>query len=79
MFINKFSLSLFIENLLDFTKGQELMKNLIKLFKENVNLKNHFKNLVNPNCSCTKSLELIVSNFFFLLFLKNEIFSEIRR
>jgi IS1 family transposase len=37
------------------------MKNLIKLFKENVNLKNHFKNLVNPSCSCTKSLELIVS------------------
>ena len=43
------------------SKGQEIIKNLIKLFKENINLKNHFKNLVNPNCSCTKSLELIVS------------------
>ncbi len=52
-----------LENLMDVSKGQELMKNLIKLFKENINLKNHFKNLVNPSCSCNKSLELIVSDY----------------
>lgn len=52
---------LLLELLLDIPKGQELMKNLMKLLKENVNLKNHFKSLVSPNCSCNKSLELIVS------------------
>ena len=50
-------------NLLDQSKGQELMKALLKLFKENVNLRNYFKSLTNPSCSCEKSFELIVSEF----------------
>lgn len=51
-------------SLLDQSKGQELMKALLKLFKENLNLKNYFKSLTNPSCSCAKSFELIVSEIF---------------
>jgi hypothetical protein len=36
------------------------MKALLKLFRENLNLKAHFKNLVDPTCSSSKAIELIV-------------------
>jgi hypothetical protein len=48
-------------NLLDLNKGQEFLKALIQQFKENLNLKTHFSNFINPNCSCQKSFELAVS------------------
>jgi sister-chromatid-cohesion protein PDS5 len=46
-------------HLFEVNKAQELMKALVKLFKDNLNLKSYFKSLVNPNCSCAKAMELI--------------------
>jgi hypothetical protein len=46
-------------HLLEVSKGQDMMKALLKQFKENVNLKNYFKSLVNSNCTCAKAIELI--------------------
>ena len=59
--------ALITQNLLDASKGNEFMKALLNLFKSNVNLRNYFKSFLNLNCSCAKSLQLIVSFIFLLL------------
>jgi hypothetical protein len=47
------------QNLLDTTKGHEFMNKLIELLKQNINLRNYFKNFVQLTCSCNKSMQLI--------------------
>ena len=46
-------------HLLDTTKGSEFMRTLLNLFKKNLNLKNYFKNFVNVQCPCSKTMQLI--------------------
>lgn len=46
-------------HLLDTAKGTEFMKVLLNLFKKNLNLKSYFKNFVNVNSSCAKTLQMI--------------------
>lgn len=56
------SFSIYTDHLLEPTKGQEFMKAFVNLLKTNLNLRGYFKNLVNVNSSCNKSMQLIVKN-----------------
>ncbi len=59
-----------LEQLLDVSKGQEFMKVFAELLKTNLNLRKYFKNLLQPDCSFNKSMQLIVRYFFSLSLLR---------
>lgn len=56
-------MALISHNLLDTAKGNEFMSKLVDLLKKNVALRNHFKNFVSLQCSCSRSMQLIQSIF----------------